>query len=277
VLILGDSGTGKELIARAIHYNSPRAKGPFVPVNCAAIPETLIESELFGHEKGSFTGATAQRRGRIELADGGTFFLDEIAEMKTELQARLLRVLQDRRFERIGGSRSIEVDVRWVAATNHDIRRLQDAGEFRTDLYHRLAVFPVHMPPLRNRRTDLLPLAASLLGRIGADLGRPNMELSDDARRLILDATWPGNIRELANALERAAILAGGERITAEHLLAAPGTGTEPAPARTLDEIEREAIERALADAGGNRRAAAERLGIGLRTLYEKLKRYRGE
>jgi two-component system response regulator AtoC len=280
VLFTGESGTGKEIAARTLHAWSRRADGPFVAVNCAAIPETLLESELFGHEKGAFTGASAQRRGRIELADGGTFFLDEIAEMKTELQARLLRVLQDRRFERIGGSRSIEVDVRWVAATNHDIRRLQDAGEFRTDLYHRLAVFPIHMPPLRNRRQDLMPLAAALLGRIGADLGRPNLELSDDAKRLILDATWPGNIRELANSLERAAILADGDTLTASHLLptpaSAPGSASASAPV-TLDQIEREAIERAIADAGGNRRAAAERLGIGLRTLYEKLKKYRGE
>jgi two-component system response regulator AtoC len=280
VLFTGESGTGKEIAARTLHAWSKRADGPFVAVNCAAIPETLLESELFGHEKGSFTGASAQRRGRIELADGGSFFLDEIAEMKTELQARLLRVLQDRRFERIGGSRSIEVDVRWVAATNHDIRALQESGEFRVDLYHRLAVFPIHLPPLRSRRQDLLPLTATLLGRIGAELGRPGLELDDDAKRMILGATWPGNIRELANALERAAILADCDTITASHLLPvptpAPGSASASALA-SLDQIEREAIERVLAEVGGNRRAAAERLGIGLRTLYEKLKRYRGE
>ncbi|MGD8277772.1 MAG: sigma-54 dependent transcriptional regulator [Gemmatimonadota bacterium] len=278
VLFTGESGTGKEVAARTLHAWSGRADGPFVAVNCAAIPETLLESELFGHEKGAFTGATAQRRGRIELADGGTFFLDEIAEMKTELQARLLRVLQDRRFERIGGSRSIQVDVRWVAATNHDIRALQESGSFRTDLYHRLAVFPIHMPPLRSRRHDLLPLAAALLGRIGADLGRANLELAEDAKRWILAATWPGNIRELANSLERAAILADGDTLTAAQLAPAPTDAPVSDPAtRTLDQIERAAIERALAEVGGNRRAAAERLGIGLRTLYEKLKRYRGE
>jgi two-component system response regulator FlrC len=277
VLLTGESGTGKEVAARTLHAWSQRADGPFVAVNCAAIPETLLESELFGHEKGAFTGASAQRRGRIELAEGGTFFLDEIAEMKPELQARLLRVLQERRFERVGGSRAIEAAVRWVAATNRDIHGLLDSGELRADLYHRLAVFPIHMPPLRSRRRDILPLAATLLGRIGADLGRPDLELSEDAKRLILEAAWPGNIRELANALERAAILAGSRLITADHFRTAPGPGPETRAARTLEDIEREAIERVLAEVGGNRRAAADRLGIGLRTLYEKLKKYRGE
>jgi two-component system response regulator FlrC len=277
VLFTGESGTGKEIAARTLHAWSKRADGPFVAVNCAAIAETLLESELFGHEKGAFTGATAQRRGRIEMAAGGTFFLDEIAEMRPELQAKLLRVIQERRFERVGGSRAIEADVRWVAATNRDVHVLLDGGELRPDLYHRLAVFPIHMPPLRQRRQDIPPLAATLLGRIGADLGRPGLELADDAKRLILEATWSGNIRELANALERAAILAGAERIRAEHFRSTPAAGpdTRLQEPRTLEDIEREAIERTLADVGGNRREAADRLGIGLRTLYEKLKRYR--
>src|SRR5450432_2415321 len=166
VLLLGESGTGKEVAARAIHQQSPRANKPFMAINCAALSETLLESELFGHEKGAFTGATDRQRGRLELADGGTFFLDEVGELKAELQAKLLRVLQERRFERVGGSRTLEVDVRWVAATNRDLRAMIDAGRFREDLYHRLAVFPIKLPPLRERRSDLLPIAKHLLHRI---------------------------------------------------------------------------------------------------------------
>ncbi len=285
VLLTGESGTGKEVAARTLHAWSGRAAGPFVAVNCAAITETLLESELFGHEKGAFTGATTAHRGRIELAEGGTFFLDEIAEMKPELQAKLLRVLEERRFERVGGSRSIEVDVRWVAATNRDLDELRASRAFRDDLYHRLAVFPVRIPPLRERRGDILPLAETLLVRIGGQIGRPHLSLTDDARRLIASAPWPGHVRELANALERAAILTENGRIDAAALDAdafSAGVPTSSAAraasgaAPTLDDIERAAIEEALASVGGNRRAAAERLGIGVRTLYEKLRRYRG-
>ncbi|MDE3127137.1 MAG: sigma-54-dependent Fis family transcriptional regulator [Gemmatimonadota bacterium] len=283
VLLVGESGTGKEVAARTLHAWSARASGPFVAVNCAALPETLLESELFGHEKGAFTGAIAARRGRIELADGGTFFLDEIGEMRPEVQAKLLRVLQDRRFERVGGSRTIEADVRWVAATNRDPAELRAAGALRDDLYHRLAVFPIRLPPLRERPGDILPLAAALLRRIGAEIGRPPLDLGDDAQRALLEARWPGNVRELANVLERAAILANGPRIRAADLRSLNGAapaGHAPATpdgAPTLADLERAAIERALAATGGNRRAAAERLGIGLRTLYDKLKRYRLE
>jgi two-component system response regulator AtoC len=279
VLLTGESGTGKEVAARTLHAWSGRAAGPFVAVNCAAITETLLESELFGHEKGAFTGATAARRGRIELAHGGTCFLDEIGEMKPELQAKLLRVLDDRRFERVGGSRTIEADVRWVAATNRDVDQLRASGGFRDDLYHRLAVFPIRLPPLRERRQDILPLAEALIQRIGTTMGRTHLELTDEARRRLSEAPWPGNVRELANTLERAAILADGVRIEVDHL--GPGGAAAPRPRRaeagTLEEIERAAIEDALAAAGGNRRAAAERLGLGLRTLYEKLKAYRME
>src|SRR6185503_11532787 len=172
VLLLGESGTGKEVAARAIHSQSPRAAKPFMAINCAALSETLLESELFGHEKGAFTGASERKRGRLELADGGTFFLDEVGELKPELQAKLLRVLQERRFERVGGSRTLEVDVRWIAATNRDLRSMIDEGMFREDLYHRLAVFPIKLPPLRDRTTDLLPLAKYLLERIARDLKR---------------------------------------------------------------------------------------------------------
>jgi two-component system response regulator FlrC len=277
VLLLGESGTGKEVAARTLHAWSPRAEGPFVAVSCAAVPETLIESELFGHERGAFTGAVAARRGRLELAEGGTLFLDEVGELKPELQVKLLRVLEERRFERLGGTRTLSADVRWIAATHRDLGAMRAAGTFREDLYHRLAVFPVRLPPLRERRQDILPLAGVLLARIAGGLGRPRLELEEGARRRIAGAAWPGNVRELANALERAAILAGGDTIEARHLTVEPAVSpapVAPGPVRTLVELERDALARALAECGGNRRRAAERLGIGLRTLYEKLKRY---
>jgi two-component system response regulator FlrC len=286
VLLTGASGTGKEVAARTLHAWSDRAAGPFVAINCAAITETLLESELFGHEKGAFTGATTAHRGRIELADGGTFFLDEIAEMKTELQAKLLRVLEERRFERVGGSRTIEADVRWVAATNRDLDGLRASGDFRDDLYHRLAVFPIRIPSLSERRGDIIPLAETLLARVGAQMGRPHLTLTDDARRLIASAPWPGEVRGLANALERAAILVEDGPIDAAAIdtgslsVGARGFGETRAAAGespTLEAMEQAAIEEALAAVGGNRRAAAERLGIGVRTLYEKLRRYRDE
>ena len=300
VLLLGESGTGKEVTARALHRASERAAGPFVAVNCAALTETLLESELFGHEKGAFTGAVAQRRGRIELAAGGTFFLDEVGELRPDLQAKLLRVLQERRFERLGGTRTLEADARWVAATNRDLHAMIAAGTFREDLYHRLAVFPLRLPPLRDRREDIAPLAARLLARIGDELGRRGMALSAAASARLVAAPWPGNVRELRNVLERAVILADGRTIEERHLwletatapssaiagggaatgggAAAGGSGATAGsgrlPAVTLDELERLAIEQALADCGGNRKDTAARLGIGLRTLYEKLKRY---
>ncbi len=279
VLLLGESGTGKEVAARTLHAWSARAQGPFVAVNCAAVPETLLESELFGHEKGAFTGASGAKRGRIELAEGGTFFLDEIGEMTPALQAKLLRVLQDRRYERVGGTRTLEADVRWVAATNRGVDALLASGALREDLYHRLAVFPIRLPPLRERRRDVLPLADALLARVAPALGRPRFVLAEGAKQRILEAPWPGNVRQLANALERAAILSEGEEIRPEHLeIGAWAASAERRPEQgTLEDLERAAIEEALAATGGNRRAAAERLGIGLRTLYDKLKRYRLE
>ncbi|MEZ4361991.1 MAG: sigma-54 dependent transcriptional regulator [Kofleriaceae bacterium] len=303
VLLLGESGTGKEVAARAIHAQSPRAARMFSAINCAALSEQLLESELFGHEKGAFTGATERKRGRLELCDGGTFFLDEVGELRLELQAKLLRVLQERRFERVGGSRTLEVDVRWIAATNRDLRAMIDEGRFREDLYHRLAVFPIRLPPLRERRVDLIPLARTLLERIARDLKQPTPRLTRAAEQRLLAGSWRGNVRELANALERAAILAdgapGAATIDAEHLwldetrAAAPSSPTVDAAAsasaprttadadaheapsvRPLVELEREAILRALAAVDGNRRRAAELLGIGERTLYDKLKKY---
>jgi len=274
VLLQGESGTGKEVAARALHEWSPRREGPFVAVNCAALPESLLESELFGHEKGAFTGATERHRGRVELADGGTFFLDEIGELKPDLQAALLRVLENKSFERVGGSRSIQVDVRWIAATNRDLDAMLAEGSFRADLYHRLSVFPVRLPPLRQRREDILPLAQALLPRIASEIGMTAPRLSPEAERNVAAAAWPGNVRELANALERAVILADGATIEPEHLSPGGVIAASPAQDGTLAAIERAAIERALSASGGNRRQAAERLGIGLRTMYDKLKRY---
>lgn len=274
VLLLGESGTGKEVAARTIHHRSRRADGPFIAANCAAISESLMESEVFGHEKGAFTGATAARRGRIELAEGGTLFLDEIGELKAELQAKLLRVLQDRRFERVGGGRTIEADVRWIAATNRDLEAMVGAGAFREDLYHRLAVFPIQLPPLRARQGDIAPIAEALLARISANLGRPPLHLAPDAIDRIRGAHWSGNVRELANSLERAAILTDGGMVRGDDLdIAIPHVVVDTGGG-TIADLEREAIRRALTGVGGNRRLAAEQLGIGLRTLYERLKRY---
>ena len=275
VLLTGESGTGKEIAARTVHEWSQRSRGPFVAVNCAAMSETLIESELFGHEKGAFTGATAARPGRIELAEGGTLFLDEIAELKPTLQVKLLRVLQERSFERVGGTRTTEADVRWIAATNRDLGRMLGDGSFREDLYHRIAVFPVHLPPLRERRADILPLAVSILKKVGRELGRRDVTLTEDAQRVLVSSDWPGNVRELSNSLERAAILAGQGEIRAKHFASLHGSlASQRTGVNTLADLERDAIERTLKEVGGNRRMAAERLGIGLRTLYDKLKQY---
>jgi len=281
VLLQGESGTGKEVAARLLHETSPRAKKPFIAINCAVLTEELLESELFGHEKGSFTGAHAQRRGRIELADGGTFFLDEVGELKPALQAKLLRVLEERRFERLGGSTSVTVDVRWVAATNRDLRTMAQEGKFREDLYHRLAVFPIRLPPLRERREDILPLAESLLAQLSALAGRgAGPQLEDRAKARLQGEDWPGNVRELRNVLERATILADGALIKPEHLWiegrVAPAADmlAEAADEGSIADLERQMIQRTLAAVGGNRRLAATKLGIGLRTLYEKLKRY---
>lgn len=287
LLLLGESGTGKEVAARAVHSASSRRDGPFIAVNCAALSAELLESELFGHEKGAFTGAAERRRGKIELAASGTFFLDEIGELAPALQAKLLRVLQERTFERVGGNTTIHADVRWIAATNRDLQAMVESGGFRSDLFHRLAVFPVALPPLRERREDLPQLAAHLLERSCRALGRPPLKLDDEAIATLQARSWPGNIRELGNCLERAAILADDEYVRAEDVddlffargtpKREPSTPDDSGAARTLADLEREAIMQALDRNDGNRKRAAEDLGIGTRTLYDKLKRYAEE
>ena len=271
VLLTGESGTGKEVLARCIHTNSLRASKAFVAVNCAALSPTLIESELFGHEKGSFTGAVAQHQGRFERAHGGTLFLDEIGELDGNLQAKLLRVLQEKTFERVGGTRTISVDVRVIAATNRNLTEMAAEKKFREDLYYRLSTFPVTIPPLRSRSADIAALAQLFLERYARKLGRTTPRLSETAREKLLAYSWPGNVRELENMMERAAILADDE-VKASDLPIADALD-QVRPVRMKD-MERQAIEDALRLNGGNRTKAAQQLGISLRTLQYRLKEY---
>ncbi len=294
VLITGESGTGKELLAKAIHFNSLRSKGPFIAINCAAIPENLIESELFGHEKGAFTGAMNRRIGRIEQAGGGTLFLDEIGEMNPGLQAKLLRVLQERTLERVGGSETIKVDVRVVAATHRRLDEMVRQGQFREDLFYRLNVFPIRVPPLRERREDIVPLAEHFLAKFNREEGRMLKGFSPEAIELLLSHEYPGNVRELENLVYRTAILCRGEWIGVESIptfgtagapgpMASPGT---PAASEGLSalwdrenfprlvDLEKLACRKALDISSGNVSEAAELLGVGKATLYRKIKEY---
>jgi two-component system response regulator FlrC len=275
VLLTGESGTGKEVVARFIHRGSGRSDEPFVAVNCAALTETLLESELFGHEKGAFTGAVQARRGRFELAHGGTLFLDEVAEMSVNLQAKLLRVLQERQFERLGGTRTILVDVRVIAATNKDLNQAMAERSFREDLFYRLNVFPIHIPALRERRDDIMPLAEFFVRQIAVRMGRSTPTLGPDVKTMLLQYRWPGNVRELKNAIERALIVARTDVISPADLSLSRAEPTSmPTGPLSLAEIEKASILDALSRNGGDRRKTADELRISLRTLQYRLKEY---
>ena len=287
VLLTGESGTGKELVARAVHYASVRAEGPFVTINCAALPESLLESELFGHERGAFTGADRQKPGRFEVAAGGTLFLDEVGELPPTVQAKLLRVLQNREFERVGGTTTLRTDVRLIAATNRDLEQAVEAGTFREDLYYRLNVFRIHLPPLRDRGEDVLLLAEHFVRQLSGRMGKGEVGLSRDAREVLLAHPWPGNIRELQNAVERALIMSDGGLITAGQLgvstRSRPAVSTRqasevpsgPIPSDSpLAEVEKRLVLEALGKANGNKSKAAKFLGITRSQLYTRMKRF---
>ena len=292
-LLLGESGTGKEVVARFIHRASPRKNGPFVALNCAALPEHLLEAELFGYERGAFTGAVNSKPGQLEQASGGTLFLDEVGEMSLPAQAKFLRVLQEREFQRLGGTRVLKTDTRVIAATNRDLQKAIQLGQFREDLFYRLNVFAIQLPPLRNRRDDVLPLSEAFLKELGQSIGRPPAGISRDARDRLMEYHWPGNVRELRNILERAAILCEGGLITTAHLTLTPAPAAPPpiaqqapavtdgsaaaetaAPAGELQSMERAMIEQALKAAKFNKSKAAKQLGLTRTQLYVRLKRY---
>lgn len=281
VLVRGESGTGKELIAHAIHYNSPRAKKPFIKVNCAALPETLIESELFGHEKGAFTGAQSLKKGRFELAEGGTIFLDEIGELSSATQVKLLRVLQEREFERLGGTSTIKVNVRVLAATNKDIEKAIADGSFREDLYYRLNVFTVFVPALRERTADIMLLADHFVAKYARDQNKSIKRISTAAIDMLMGYHWPGNVRELENTIERAVLVCDGSVIHAHHLpptlqtAEASGTGINVALSEAVGNFEQSLIEDALKSARGNRSKAARLLQTTDRILSYKVDKYR--
>lgn len=273
VLLTGESGTGKELLARAIHEASPRKNARFVAISCAAIPETLLESELFGYEKGAFTGAERAKPGKFELADRGTLFLDEVGDLPKTLQPKLLRVIQERELERLGGTRPIKTDVRLIAATNQDLEGKVKDGTFREDLYYRLNVVTIRIPPLRERREDVLPLAYHFLKKFSEEIKKPILGFTREAERLLLSYTWPGNVRELENAVERAVVLTRKNYIEVRDLpIASPEMEEEPL---RLEEVEAKHIKRVLRMTGGNLSKASEILGIHRNTLREKMKKYR--
>jgi DNA-binding NtrC family response regulator len=288
VLVQGESGTGKELIARAIHFGGRRAAGPFVVVNCAAIPHELLESEMFGHEKGSFTGAVARKIGKFEQAHGGTLFLDEVGELEPNLQAKLLRAIQQRQFERVGGNETLSADVRIVSATHRDLLQEAARGSFREDLYYRLASFPIALPPLRQRRPDIFLLAGHFLERFTAREGKEVKAFTHEARKLLYEYPWPGNVRELESAVERAVLLCEGEVIGIEDLPAAVrifdrGEERMPEetpffdpkmPVMTIDVLKELAVRHALQVTGGNVVESARRLGISRSSIYDLIRRY---
>jgi two-component system response regulator AtoC len=282
VLLTGESGTGKEVVARFIHHASRRSHGPFVAINCAALPDQLLESELFGHERGAFTGAVSTKPGRIEQANNGVLFLDEVGEMAPTVQAKLLRVLEEREFMRLGSTRVLHADIRVIAATNRDLHAAMQRGEFREDLYYRLGVFEISLPPLRDRLDDVLELADTFLAEIGETVGRPAAGISRDAREHLLTYEWPGNVRELRNAIERAVILADGGFIRSEHLPVTPrrvarddeGAASLPVGGVNLEDIERSLVVKALTQARHNKTRAAKLLGLTRAQLYSRIEKY---
>ncbi len=285
VFIQGESGTGKELIAKAIHYESSRADKPFMAINCAAVPETLLESELMGHEKGAFTDAKAQKKGLFELADGGTVFLDEIGDMEPGMQAKLLRVLEERSFRRVGGTRDIQVDVRIVSATNKDLLKGIEEKTFRNDLYYRIQVIPIFLPPLRERKEDILPLAEHFIAHFNREFGKTVKGVSKMAEKFLLEYGWPGNIRELKNVLERAIILENEETLLLEHLpqeIVAKTGGVASGPLNLrlppggidIEDVERELIRQALEISEGNQSKAAKKLNLGIDAFRYRMKKF---
>jgi transcriptional regulator with PAS, ATPase and Fis domain len=274
VLLTGESGTGKEVVARFIHRASGRKNGPFVALNCAALPEPLLESELFGYERGAFTSAQQAKPGHIELAARGVLFLDEVSEMSLCAQAKFLRVLQERELRRLGGTRIVKTHVRIVAATNRDIRTAVDRGDFREDLFYRLQVFDICIPPLRERPADIVPLCEMFLREIGQSFGRPPGGLTTDARAALLSHDWPGNVRELRNALERAAILAEGGLIQPQHFALQRRSKAGDQTTTNLGTVERETIERVLRETRWNKSNAAQRLGVSRTQLYGRIRKY---
>jgi DNA-binding NtrC family response regulator len=276
LLICGETGSGKELVARAVHQQSARAGGPLVAVNCAAIPETLQDSELFGHERGAFTGALSRRIGRFEQANGGTFLLDEVGELSPTLQAKLLRVLQERTFHRVGGSKEVSTDIRVVTATHRDLRKDVQSGRFRSDLFFRLSVFELRVPPLRERRSDVLELAEHFLHAFALHHRRPVLVLGESARQALLAYDWPGNVRELQSAVEHAAILAKNGRIELKDLpkVAMYPVSDSTSARQAVTRVERDLVAQALAESGGNATTAMRRLGMPRSTFYRRLRQY---
>jgi DNA-binding NtrC family response regulator len=279
-LITGETGTGKELVAHAIHNLSPRRKNAFIAVHAAALPSGLLESELFGHEKGAFTGAVERRVGRFELADGGTIFLDEVGELEPQMQVKLLRVLEERAFERVGGQKTLQVDVRLVAATNKNLRKMVTEGKFRDDLFYRLSVVTIALPPLRERREDIPVLVSAFLRQCSEENGKRVTELTSESMAALMAYDWPGNVRELRNTVEQMVVLAHNERLTMRDIPAGVRCGTDLTKGlvvrsgMTVDEAEKQLIMQALKETGSNRTKAAKRIGISRRTMHRKLKQY---
>jgi transcriptional regulator with PAS, ATPase and Fis domain len=277
VLITGESGTGKEVVARFIHAASVRKSGPFVALNCAALPEQLLESELFGYERGAFTSAQQAKPGQVELASGGVLFLDEVSEMSLSAQAKFLRVLQEREFQRLGGTRLLKANIRVIAATNRDLRKAVERGDFREDLFYRLGVFDIQIPPLRERPSDIVPLSETFLQEIGRSFGRPAAGLTCEARQALLQYEWPGNVRELRNVLERAAILCEGAPIGTNHLTLQSAAKALRNDTTDLGAIERTTIAKVLQECRGNKSKAARRLGLSRTQLHVRIRKYRLE